>query len=140
MFIFRRLKINHKSHEFILDSGTVANNSELFSVHIVNYANFSASLDISYLSKRTSSSVSSGLTGFVRILNIFQFKTSASHQLQYRNTVASLAFSLKLQYCSDSCNQHFAIKSCNIRLFCCKANSWFAHRKLNPLLELLYSR
>ncbi len=25
MFFFRRLKINHESHEFILDSGTVAN-------------------------------------------------------------------------------------------------------------------
>ncbi len=25
MFIFRRLKINHDSHEFILESGTVTN-------------------------------------------------------------------------------------------------------------------
>ncbi len=25
MFVFRRLKINHDTHEFILDSGTVAN-------------------------------------------------------------------------------------------------------------------
>ncbi len=27
MFIFRRLKINYESHEFILDSGTVANST-----------------------------------------------------------------------------------------------------------------
>ncbi len=27
MFIFRRLKINHDIHEFILDSGTVTNNN-----------------------------------------------------------------------------------------------------------------
>jgi hypothetical protein len=27
VFIFRRLKINHESHEFILDSGTVVNKS-----------------------------------------------------------------------------------------------------------------
>jgi hypothetical protein len=29
VFIFGRLKINHDSHEFILESGTVANNSHL---------------------------------------------------------------------------------------------------------------
>jgi hypothetical protein len=27
MFIFRRLKINHDTHEFILDSGTIANST-----------------------------------------------------------------------------------------------------------------
>ncbi len=27
VFIFRRIKINHESHEFILDSGTVVNKS-----------------------------------------------------------------------------------------------------------------
>ncbi len=29
MFIFRWLKINHDTHEFILDSGTVANSSDV---------------------------------------------------------------------------------------------------------------
>jgi hypothetical protein len=33
VFIFRRLKINHDTHEFILESGTVANNG--------NFPNFS---------------------------------------------------------------------------------------------------
>ncbi len=28
MYIFRRLKINHESHEFILDPGTVMNSSD----------------------------------------------------------------------------------------------------------------
>jgi hypothetical protein len=40
VFIFRRLKINHESHEFILDPGTVANkkdivNSFLFQVSAI---------------------------------------------------------------------------------------------------------
>jgi hypothetical protein len=32
MFIFRRLKINHDDHEFILEFGTVANRNDLLRV------------------------------------------------------------------------------------------------------------
>ncbi len=47
MFIFHSLKINHESHEFILDSGTVANNNlwmanRFFSVCIPQRRNFSS--------------------------------------------------------------------------------------------------
>ncbi len=34
LFIFRRLKINHDSHEFILESGTVANNNVFLGIMI----------------------------------------------------------------------------------------------------------
>ncbi len=41
MFIFRRLEINHESHEFILDSGTVVNsNFHIYKIYSVIHTIF----------------------------------------------------------------------------------------------------
>jgi hypothetical protein len=36
VFIFRRLKINHDSHEYIPESGTVANRNNLFLFYLIS--------------------------------------------------------------------------------------------------------
>ncbi len=52
MFIFCRLKINHDSHEFILKSGTIVN----------NYNVYAANTDIFLSNEKVASSSSSKIT------------------------------------------------------------------------------